>query len=303
MFTTDYLEVPDGLKLSYRIYGAGKAHDARPLICLAGLTRNSRDFHPFCEALQQSSGRSRMIIAIDSRGRGLSDRDQDKTRYTLPVEAGDVLAVMDALGINQADFIGTSRGGLILHLMAGMAPERLGSIILNDVGPEIGIEGMRQIQSYLDPNPAPRSRRMVLTALKLVHGDAFPALDGSDWEEMVDALYSPLAIDGADAGNQGDPDAHLVPDFDPAIAAMVKSMDLSGPLADLWPLFDLLKDKPVMVIRGENSQLLTEDTLSAMQQRHPSLVTAIAEGQGHAPLLHLGPLPQAIAAFLDQERA
>lgn len=299
MFITKNIVVRDGLKISYRVYDTGQNHDTRPLICLAGLTRNSRDFYPFCEALQGHSARSRLIITIDSRGRGQSDRDPDATHYTLPVEAGDVLDVMNAEGIAQADFIGTSRGGLILHLLAGIAPERLGALVFNDVGPEIGLEGMRQIQSYLDPNPEPRSRRMVLTALKLVHGDAFPALDASDWEEMVDALYVPISAIGDYAAAKMDADVLMLPDFDPAIAAMVKSMDLSAPLPDLWPLFDLLRDKRLLVVRGENSKLLTEDTLVAMKQRHPGMAVMNAPGQGHAPLPHLGELPQAISAFLD----
>lgn len=299
MFITRNIVIQDGLKISYRVYGTGEKHDTRPLICLAGLTRNSRDFHPFCEALQGHSARSRLIITIDSRGRGQSDRDPDATRYTLPVEAGDVLDVMTAEGIAQADFIGTSRGGLILHLLASIAPERLGSMVFNDVGPEIGLEGMRQIQSYLDPNPEPRSRRMVLTALKLVHGDAFPALDAADWEEMVDALHVPISAIGDYAAAKMDADVLMLPDFDPAIAAMVKSMDLSAPLPDLWPLFDLLRDKRLLVVRGENSKLLTEDTLFAMKQRHPGMAVMNAPGQGHAPLLHLGELPQAISTFLD----
>ncbi len=237
-------------------------------------------------------------MTIDSRGRGGSDRDPDASRYTVPVEAGDVLAVLDALDIREADFIGTSRGGLILHVLASMAPERLGAIVLNDIGPEIELEGMRHIQAYLDPHPAPRRRREVLAALKIVHGEAFPALTEEDWQEMVDSLYRPLDPLQDSALSQ-DPETMLLPDFDPAIAAAVKALDLSAPLPDLWPLFDLMNEKKVMVIRGENSSLLSQKTVGKMRERHPGLEAVVADGQGHAPLLHVGGLAQQTKAFFD----
>ncbi len=294
MYATEFIAVPDGLKLAVRIYGKSDAFHGRPLICLPGLTRNARDFHALNERLMELSSGTRLILAIDSRGRGSSDRDPDPSRYTVPVEAGDVLAVMDAFGIAQADFIGTSRGGLILQVLASMAPERLGSLVFNDIGPVIGLDGMRHIQAYLDPAPRPRPRREILAGLKIVHGDAFPALAPEDWEEMVDCLYRP-----ADTSTPDDESAALLlPDFDPAIAAAVKAMDLSASLPDLWPLFDLLKEKCMLVIRGEHSKLLSKETLEAMRQRHPRLDIIHADGQGHAPLLHVGELPAMINQFL-----
>lgn len=302
-YKTLFVGVPDGLNLAVRIYGHLDPAEVRPLICLAGLTRNSRDFHPLAEILTESAKGRRTIVAIDSRGRGSSDRDPDQSRYSVPVEAADVLAVMDHLAIRQADFIGTSRGGLILHVLAGMAPERLGSVVLNDIGPVIGLEGMRQIQSYLDPDPVPRPRRAVLAALKIVHGEAFPLLAEGDWNEMVDALYRPADAPVLPRGSSDDVADWLVPDFDPAIAAAVKQLDLSAPLPDLWPLFDLLKETLLLVIRGETSALLRHETLRDMQARHPRMEIVKAKGQGHAPLLHLGGLAEAIHGFLSKRAA
>lgn len=298
-YRTLFVRVPDGLNLAVRVYGHLDRDEGRPLICLAGLTRNNRDFHPLAEILTERWKGKRSIVAIDSRGRGLSDRDPDASRYSVPVEAADVLAVMDHLGISEADFIGTSRGGLILHVLAGTALHRLGSIVLNDIGPAIGLEGMRQIQSYLDPDPVPQRRREVLAALKIVHGEAFPLLEEGAWNEMVTALYRSADPSRSATSASDDVEDWLMPDFDPAIAATVKQLDLSKSLPDLWPLFDLMKDKRLLVIRGENSVLLNTQTVFEMQARHSRMDVLEAKGQGHAPLLHLGGLVEAIGRFLD----
>ncbi len=268
-----------------RLYGPLPGKDSRPLVCLPGLTRNGRDFHRLAVKISTDRHAPRSVITVDSRGRGGSDRDPDASRYTLPVEAGDVISVLAALGMEKADFIGTSRGGLILHLLAGMAPDLLGKLVLNDIGPVIEREGLRHIQTYLDPSPQPRSRREVVAALKLVHGEAFPALGEQDWQDMADALYR------EDGGM-------LIPDVDPAIASATRALDLTQPLPDLWPLFDLLKDKPLLLIRGENSRLLSYETAEAMQARHPGCTVVTATGQGHAPVLDKGDVFAAIAAFL-----
>lgn len=256
-----------------------------PLICLAGLTRNGRDFQPLAERLTSGPQGPRTVILIDSRGRGLSERDPDPARYSVPVEAADVLTVMDTLDIPKADFIGTSRGGLILHVLGATAPERLGKLVLNDIGPVIGLKGMRHIQAYLDPSPRPARLREVIAALRIVHGDAFPALGADDWEEMARAIYR-------------GPEEAMIPDVDPAIAAAVKALDLGQPLPDLWALFDNLTAMPMLVIRGEHSRLLEPQVLEEMLRRHPKAESFIAAGQGHAPLLHLPDVYAAIAAFL-----
>lgn len=279
---------PDGLTLYVRDYGsdAPGADDRMTVVCLAGLTRNSRDFHPLAVMLSTDPETPRRVITIDTRGRGGSDWDSDASRYTVPHEAGDVIAVLAALRITRAAFIGTSRGGLILHVLAAVQPQLLGAVILNDVGPAIGMEGLRHIQSYLGRRPSFASLEEAAGALKRVHGPAFPTLTDADWLEFADATLKKTS-------------GRYEPDHDPAIASGMATLDLSQPLPELWEQFDLFAGNPLMTIRGANSVLLTEEIVARMRARNPQMQTLLVADQGHAPLLHIGGTPAAIRAFLN----
>ncbi|MBR0556237.1 alpha/beta hydrolase [Ciceribacter sp. L1K23] len=283
-FEETFIKTSDGLTLHARSYGPEGA--ARTVVCLAGLTRNGRDFHQLAEFLSSDLGLGARVVAIDSRGRGLSDRDKDKSRYNLVVEANDVLDVCDHLEIEHAHFIGTSRGGLLLHLMAGLRPALLASVTLNDVGPVLDLEGLQQIQAYLGQKRSPpRDWDEAVAAVKHDHAASFPLLGDNDWGEMARALYR-------------ETDGRPVADYDPAIGEQFAAADFSQPLPDLWPQFDAFGKVPMMVIRGEHSRLLSKATVAEMAERHPKLVAVTATGQGHAPILHLGGLERQIRDFL-----
>lgn len=280
-----FITVADGLKLHVRVHGENNPGTA--IICLPGLTRNVLDFEDLARILAEAP-HDRRIIAISSRGRGLSDRDPQPERYTIPVEAGDVISVLDQLGIERAAFIGTSRGGLILHILAITHLARIERLVLNDIGPVLELEGLRQIQAYLGNRPTPTSMGEAAEILLMTHGAEFPLLDARDWGQMARALYREI-------------DGRLVADFDPAIAEQFRAADLSQPFPDLWAPFAQFRDIPLMVIRGEHSRLLSPETVEDMTRRHPDCVAIEASGQGHAPLLHLGGLAEQLAAFLRSE--
>jgi len=282
--TDHFITVPGGLALHVRIHGDG--NPGTPVVCLPGLTRNLLDFEDIARLLA-APPHHRRVIAISSRGRGLSDRDPQPERYTIPVEAGDVISVLDQLGIERAAFIGTSRGGLILHVLAMTHLKRIERLVLNDIGPVLEVEGLRQIQGYLGTRAAPTSFAHAAEILHRTHGAEFPALDDEDWAEMARALYR-------------ETDGRLAADFDTAIAEQFRAADLSQPLPDLWAQFALFKNVPAMVVRGEHSRLLSRETVAEMAQRHPECITVEAKGQGHAPVLHKGGLAERIAAFLTQ---
>ncbi|TGP21580.1 MULTISPECIES: alpha/beta hydrolase [unclassified Mesorhizobium] len=284
-FSDFFYIAPDGLKLHARIYG--EANTGWPVVCLPGLTRNARDFHEFALYLSSKAKRPRKVIAFDYRGRGQSDYDPDTTHYNVGVEAGDVLAGLSELGIAEAVFIGTSRGGLIVHVLGALKPAVLKAIVLNDIGPVIEAQGLAQIRAYLDRAPKPKTFAEAVDAQRRVHGASFPALTDADWARMVSAICR-------------DTDAGLVPDFDPALVDTLAGADFTKPLPDLWPQFDALAAAPMLAIRGDNSKLLSAATLEAMGKRHPGMEAITVEGQGHAPFLETGTLPQEIADFLDR---
>ena len=275
----------DGLKLFLRDYGSSLPASSLPVICLPGLTRNARDFHQLALILSTDAEDPRRVIALDYRGRGLSDRDGNKANYNPGVEANDVITACAFLGIPRAIFIGTSRGGLILHLLALMKPELIAGIVLNDVGPVLELEGLRHIQNYLGKSSPPSSWREAADTLRALHGGDFPALRPQDWNEMAQAIYREIA-------------GRITADFDPAIADAMKTANLNKPLPDLWPQFEALTTVLMLVVRGENSRLLSADTVREMMARHRGAREITAAGQGHAPLLHLDGIAMDIRRFL-----
>ncbi|TPK33281.1 alpha/beta hydrolase [Mesorhizobium sp. B2-5-4] len=285
-FSDFFYAAPDGLRLHARVYGeANSAH--WPVVCLPGLTRNARDFHELALHLSTRSALARKVVAFDYRGRGQSAYDPDVSHYNVGIEAGDVLAGLAALGIEQAAFIGTSRGGLIIHVLGAMQPAALKAIVLNDIGPVIEPAGLAHIQSYLERAPKPKTLAEAMAAQRSVHGQDFPALTEGDWTRMVGALYR-------------ETDQGLLPDFDPALIDTLAGVDVTKPLPDLWPRFDALVTVPLLAIRGGNSKLLSDATLEEMKKRHPGMEAITADGQGHAPFLETGILPEEIASFLDR---
>lgn len=272
----------DGIKLHGRIYG-GRGGGSRPVVCLAGLSRNSRDFHPLAGLL---AARGREVVTLDYRGRGLSAWDPNPGNYNLLREAQDVLQALAHLGIGEADFIGTSRGGLVLHFLPAMAPDLVRSAVLNDVGPVIEIEGLRRIRDYLAARPEPKDFAQAAHALKAAHGSDFTILTDDDWAEMADAIFRKI-------------DGKIEPDYDPMLVEPLKTMDLDQTPAPLWEQFDAaLSSIPLLVVRGENSSLLSVATVEDMLKRNRHAKALAAPGQGHAPLLHLPGLADAVADFL-----
>lgn len=276
----------DGLRLHARVYGED-IEGALPAVCLPGLTRNARDFHQLALYLSREREPKRKVVAFDYRGRGLSEYDRNWKNYDVVVEAADVVSGMIALGIERAGFIGTSRGGLIIHVLAAMRPSLMRAIVFNDIGPVIEGEGLAHLRSYLERAPTPRNFEDAVAIQRAAHGSAFPALKDEDWERLGPALYR------EDKGK-------LVPDFDPKLLRQLRGIDLNKPLPTLWQQFEGLHGIPILAIRGEYSRMLAPSTLLEMKLRHPDIETITVEGQGHPPMLETGNLPDRIAAFLDR---
>ena len=288
-FSDLFYSAPDGLKLHARVYGE-ETTDGSPVVCLPGLSRNARDFHDLAIHLSQRPERPRMVAVFDYRGRGLSAYDRNWKNYNVVVEADDVAAGLIAAGIRKGHFIGTSRGGLIIHRLGAIRPTVLKSVVLNDIGPVVEGEGLAQIRSYLEQSPKPSDMAEAVAIQRAAHGTAFPALSEADWQRFADAIYR-------------DEKGRPVADFDPALLKVVQGFDLDKPIPDIWYLFEALRGFPMLVIRGANSRLLSAATLAEMAHRHPNCRTVTVEGQGHPPLLETGDLRRTIAEFFDRAEA
>ena len=286
--TSRFITAPDGLRLHAQDYTpAGGGNDRRPVVCLPGLSRNGRDFHRFALLVSQAPISPRRVVSLDYRGRGLSAHDENPANYNVPVECGDVIAACAALGIVEALFVGTSRGGLILHVMAALRPDLIAGAVLNDIGPEIEAAGLKEIRDYLGKRSFPATLADAADALEAIHGPTFPALTRTDWLEMAEAIYR-------------EKDGRLTADHDPKLADQLQAIDFSKPLPTLWPQFELLALKPLLVVRGEYSRLFSKETLARMAAHGANVETTTAKGQGHAPLLHHPDPFSRIKTFLDR---
>ncbi len=272
----------DGLRLYGRHYRPAVISDARPVVCLAGLTRNSRDFHEIALALSQGT-KPRDVFTLDTRGRGLSEHDSDWKNYAVPIEMQDVIDFMFMLGLRNAGIIGTSRGGLIAMVLAAAQPSLMGAVVLNDIGPVIEIDGLARIAGYVGRVPNPKNWA---DAARIV-GDLFR----HDFPKMTDDDFAAVAHQIFNEKN-GKP----VGGYDPKLSRSLSALD--GPIPKLWPQFEAMKRMPVLVLRGANSDLLSEKTVEEMGLRHPHFSSHTVAAQGHAPLLRDEPTISAVASFL-----
>ena len=269
---TQFFTTPDGAKLAYRDEGTGL-----PLLCLSGLTRTMADFDYLAPHLPPVR-----MIRMDYRGRGASDWTGAET-YTVPQEAADALALMDHLGLYRFAVLGTSRGGLIGMLLAALAKQRLMGLCLNDVGPVINRAGLDSIFVYVGRNPAAKTHQALAeTYAKFLPG--FHNVPASRWLEEAQK-HAVITETG------------LKITYDPALGdAFRKAFD--GPPVDLWPLFDALYGIPVALIRGANSDLLTQATADEMRKRRPDLIYASVPDRAHIPFLDEPESLTTINAFL-----
>lgn len=287
MYKEHYFQTDDGLKLYLRDYQAKNwSHETLPLICLPGLSRNSRDFDKLAQTLSHEYHDSYRVITLDYRGRGNSQWDENKKNYNIIREAQDVVIAMDYLAIPKAHFIGTSRGGLILHILATMKLDAITSIVFNDIGPRIELAGLLEIQEYLSKARLPNDWNEAARMQKMVHGKEFTQLTDDDWQDMAQEIY--IEKDGL-----------IKPDFDPWVVESIKTLDETTELPTLWDQFALLYEVPMMTIRGENSTLFSKETLNKMDERHPNHTAITVQDQGHPPLLQSGELPKQIFDFLN----
>jgi pimeloyl-ACP methyl ester carboxylesterase len=278
----------DGLRLYARHYPApGAQHPSlrRPVLCLAGLSRNSRDFDHLASVLAGPGENARDVYALDSRGRGLSGHDRDWRNYSLLVELNDTLDFMTMKGLHGAIVIGTSRGGLIAMMMAVLRPNAIGAAVLNDIGPVMEPDGLARVVAYIGRLPVPADWDEAARIVQDMNRRQFPIVTQEEWAEQARAWFND--VNGLPALG-----------YDPDLAKAL-SLD-NAPIPELWPQFGALAHVPVLAIRGEHSDILSAKTLEEMRSRHPRLEAFTVRGQGHAPLLRDGPTVSAIQAFLQR---
>lgn len=259
----------DGLRLYARHYPA-PGSTRRPALCLAGITRNSRDFHIVAAALANDPVRPRPVYTIDTRGRGRSEHDPDWKNYAVPVEMLDVIDFLTLRSLSDVAIIGTSRGGIIAMVMAAAQPSAIGCVVLNDIGPVVETDGLSRIAGYIGRTPLPHSWADAARMVKDMNKQQFPRVSDAEWGEIARQFFN--AVNGRPA-----------PGYDSKLSNSLSVLD--GPMPALWPQFEALKRVPLMVLRGEHSDILSTSTVEEMRRRHPRITAHTVRWEGHAPLL------------------
>lgn len=284
----------DQLSLYYREYGQGD----QTIVCLPGLTRNSKDFHEIATRLASHY----RVLCLDLRGRGQSDRDPKWKQYHPGTYVKDTWKLLDELGINSPIIFGTSLGGLMAMIMAEQKPERVGAIILNDIGPAIDPEGYARILAYAGRNKPVTTWEEAAQQCSDTYGIAIPGQPMSFWREYAHRNFS--------ADESGMP----VPDADPKIGDAIRHSapitqwlvrfrkwgilkKKAGVMIDPWDSFRAVS-MPCLVIRGGLSDILSEEIVDEMQTIKPDLMRVTIPNRGHVPLLDEPESLHAIDTFL-----
>ena len=273
----------DGLKLFARDYPAAGDEQRLPVICLHGLTRNSKDFEDIAPLI---AGWGRRVVVPDMRGRGESDRDLDPRNYQPKIYARDVLDMMAEFAIPRAVFLGTSMGGLITMTLAAIRPKAIAAAILNDVGPAIAPEGVARILGYAGKGSEVRDWNDAAAYVRQTNAIAFPDYGDEDWHRFAQRTF-----------RQGRAGPEL--DYDPAITVPLQKPPprLAGFIARL--LFRrLARKRPTLLIRGERSDIISAEIAETMQHMAPRLQRVDVPGVGHAPMLTEPAAVDAIEQFL-----
>jgi pimeloyl-ACP methyl ester carboxylesterase len=285
---SDYVDLTwqgaGGLSLYARDYAASGAGPPRsPVICIHGLTRNSKDFE---EVAPWIAAQGRRVIAVDIRGRGRSERDPDPRRYSPMVYAGDVLKLMDEQGIPSAVFIGTSMGGIITMTIALKRLRAISGAVLNDVGPMISPAGLDRIRGYVGKGRAVETWDDAAAYIKSINEVAFPANTMDDWMKFARRTFR-------------DDNGRPVLDYDPQIAVSVQGAKIKTTSLMAKLLYRrLARNRPTLLIRGEISDILDAEGAQYMRRAAPGLQYAEVPGVGHAPMLTEPAAQAALSSFL-----
>lgn len=265
----------DGLRLHYRDYPG--RDDRPPILCLPGLTRNARDFEAVADRL---AGDWRLIV-VELRGRGESAYAKDAMSYVPLAYLQDLEALVRTLALARFVAFGTSLGGLMTMLMASAGSERIAGALLNDVGPTLEAEGLARVRGYVGRAQSwPTWLHAARHFAEALH-EVYPRWKLDQWLIFAKRLCK--------LGQSG----RIMLDYDMRVAEPFKLP--AGPTGfDTWPAFRALSGKPLLVVRGARSDLLSAAGLDAMAAELPNMESVIVPDVGHAPTLEE---PEAAAAI------
>ena len=280
-----FYTVPDGLTLYARDY-PGPSEQAPVVLCMHGLTRNSRDF----AAIAPKLAVTHRVLVVEQRGRGRSDYDSQSDRYQLPNYVGDMLVLLAQQGVTRCATIGTSMGGLMAMAMAATQPALFSHVVLNDIGPVVAQKGLDRIKAYVGSASEFPDWAAAVDYTRRINGPAFPRFSDDDWQAFARNIF--IERDGT-----------VVLDYDGAISKPMQAAQVAAVPPDLWPLFEAFGDTPLMLVRGAITDLLDDDCVAEMRRRKPAMRYVEVPDVGHAPTLNEPGVAEAIVDFINGQTA
>lgn len=279
----------DGLKLYARKYGWDnkRADNNLPVVCLSATTQNSSEFHEIATELSTRRKSPRRVLALDYRGRGLSDYDR-ADNYNVLQEAEDTLSVIMATGLHHVNIIGSARGGLITMNLSAMRPSIINSVILNDIGPAIDARGLVKARTNNSQSQTFNDWKTATEFMQHVGKTHFPKFTFSDWVRQAKRQL-------IKKNNK------IIRNCDTAILKSLNEIDLDERIPELWNEFTGLANIPLLLLHGENSNYLASKTIKRMQDIHNFMTVIDVADQGHTPDLATASLSEKIAEFFDEQ--
>ena len=271
-WTDRYWNSADGVKLHYRDHEGNR--ERPPILCIPGLTRNARDFEPVADRF---AGDWR-VLSIDLRGRGGSAFDPDPANYKPMVYVADILKMLDQLGIADAVFVGTSLGGICTMALALGDRERIAGALLNDIGPVVDMAGIDRIAGYVGKEARFTGWDEAIAQVAERTVDVYPDYGPAEWERFVRRM----AVE-ENGKVRFDYDMRIADNFASAASA-----------PDVWPLYQALDGRPVTILRGELSDLLSAEVAERMASEIGDAELVTVPRVGHAPSFDE---PESIAAL------
>ncbi len=279
-FKDYFFQTADGLRLYARDY-PGPDANAPALLCLHGLTRNSKDFAGLAQALASDF----RVVLPEQRGRGLSDYAEDVSRYTLLQYVEDMQGLIVELGLQRLSVVGTSMGGLMTFALNALSPGLIERAVINDIGPEIAQEGLDRIKSYVGVAGPFEDWEEATVYLSSITAEIFPDWTDAEWSDFARQWYI-------------EREGQIVIDYDPRIATPLATQSGGTEAATLWSLFEAMASVPSLLVRGELTDLLSPECVARMQRAHPTMEVLSVPNVGHAPMLNEPGVTEAIRRFL-----
>ncbi len=275
-------------RIALNVLDFGRVDAKRVVVCVHGLTRNAHDFDWIAKSLTAEGAR---VFSLDMPGRGDSPWLSEPMQYGYPLYIAACLAFFDNFHLRGVEWIGTSMGGLIGMMIAASSPNRISKLVMNDIGARISAEGIARIMQYVSTLPSQFDNYAAASAYLRTAFLPFGIEDEAVWASFIASSLKPSA-DGASVMLKTDPAI-----AQPLLAASDAGAGAPVDLSSVWENVSC----PTLLIRGENSDLLAPETVSAMMAVHLKAEAVTIKGCGHAPSLTTPEQIRIISDFLIRD--